>query len=331
MSTVNKYNYEAILLDFAEGRLSATETDALFDFLATHPELQEDFDAAISFVSLKEDESLSFAAKNELLQDEQLDAKQDLIIAHLENAQTGAEKLAFEELLKNDESAVRELQVFSQLKLEADENVVFAKQEELIQTVSISYASWIYRATYAAAAVILLMLAFNSSKEVSGENASIMALSKVPRFEKPERPKLQEDLIPLYSNPNGVGEPQMLVHVPELKVENEQYASHEPLDRMIILDAREVELTSGLEFAELAEFIPENIETPADQDKIPSFVELVAQESKAFTVAYGFADALTSKVKKARKEYAENEYIEINFWKVHTQIRKPSWMRLNRR
>lgn len=330
MSIVNKYNYEAFLLDFAEGQLSAEQTNALFDFLAAHPELKEDFDAVLEMQTLQ-GEGIVFKGKESLLQDEALEAKQDLIIAHLEKEQTEVEKSTFEEMLKSDEALARETQIFAKMKLEVDENLVFSKQEDLIQTVPISYASWIYRTSFAAAAVILLLLAINtmnSGLEISGD---ALAKNKLPDFEVPKKPVSGSDWIqelPIQNNPieaeieQGTTQPTWV---------NEQYAAVDQIKLMPLSDTREIALRDASEMGELAEMQDMNYALPTNEEEYASFIERVSYESNAFNVAYGFADAMTSKIKTAKKEFGEYEYIEIKFWKVHTQIRKPSWIKLNRR
>lgn len=331
MSTVNKYNYEAVLLDFAEGRLSASETDALFDFLAAHPELQEDFDAALEMFTLQENESIVFAAKDKLLQDETFGGMQDLIIANLENVASKEEKEALAALLENNKAVQDEFTVFSKMKLEADESVVFTRKEGLVQTQTVSFATWIYRASYAAAAIVLMLLAFNNIEFGSSETQVGLASNVRPRFEFPERILPKNELIqPNVLLPNQRKERQNQNTVNQ-NSGVEQYASVESIAPMMTGDLRDIELHDLSSNAELAEFVAEPYENTNNQDASINFIERLAQESNVVNVGYGFADAMTKKFKVASKEYAEKDYIELKFWKVHTQIRKPSWMKLNRR
>jgi hypothetical protein len=334
MSTVNKYNYEAVLLDFAEGRLSASETDALFDFLAAHPELQEDFDAALQLFSIPEDEIPAFSAKNALLKDENLDAKQNLVIAHLENvaSEDETEKLNF--LLKDDRITQQEFAVFSKMKLEEDEQVVFAGKEGLIQTVSISYATWIYRATYAAAAVILLFFGFNGLNWNTDEIGTGIATMPRPRFELPKQPNPNTDVIesihstPRQNNTNS-NEREVIPSIIETDVLIENQMAYEPITPMSMRELGDIQLSNYA--ADVAYVMIDNTFTPTKVDEPSSFMDRVSKESNALGMGIGFAENIVNKTKTGVKEYAENDYIELKFWKVHTQIRKPSWMKLNRR
>ncbi len=330
MSIVNKYNYEAFLLDFAEGQLSAEQTNALFDFLAAHPELKEDFDAVLEMQTLQ-GEGIVFKGKESLLQDESLDAQQNLIIAHLENEHTEVEKSTFEQMLKSDETLARETQIFAKLKLEVDENLVFSKQEALIQTVPISYASWIYRTSFAAAAVILLLLAINTMNSGVENSWDALAKNKLPDFEVPKRPSAGDVLIQELPKRNNPIEAKIEQGTMQPTRIDEQYAAVEQIELMPLSDTRDIVLRDALEMGELAEIQEKDFPLPSEDGEYPSFIDRVANESNAFNVAYGFADAITNKIKAAKKEFDEYEYIEIKFWKVHTQIRKPSWIRLNRR
>jgi hypothetical protein len=328
MSTVNKYNYEAVLLDFAEGRLSASETDALFDFLAAHPELQEDFDAAMEMFSLKEDEAPVFSAKNALLQDETLDAKQSLIIAQLENVASEDETKTLHVLLENDKTTKQEYAVFSKMKLEADETIVFARKENLIQTVSISFATYVYRATYAAAAAALIFLAFNGIN-ISNKNAEYgLAILELPKFEWPEKSAKAINDQKVFKPAHSAKQPKAHEdsEKPQRPIEN--LVAFETIEQIEIITA--TQLRDNKDNGAIAELKPVKYVSPEKRDQIPSLMDRIANESNVFNVTYGFAETVAKKLKTAREDYADTDYIEIKIWKVHTQIRKPSWMKANR-
>jgi hypothetical protein len=58
MNRINFSNYEAWLLDYAEGNLSAEDTAELLLFMEQHPELQTDVDNLMEF-TLPSDEIIS--------------------------------------------------------------------------------------------------------------------------------------------------------------------------------------------------------------------------------------------------------------------------------
>jgi hypothetical protein len=336
MSTVNKYNYEAVLLDFVEGRLSASETDALFDFLAAHPELQEDFDSALEMFTLQENEAVVFAPKDQLLQDESLDAKQSLIIAQLENVASQEETEKLQILLKEDKTTQQEYAIFSKMKLQEDERIVFAGKEGLIQTVSISYTAWIYRASYAAAAVILLFIGFNGLNWNTDEIGTGIATTPRPKFEWPKKPDVKTDAIEFIDsepgeNKSNSNEREARPSIIETDVFIENQMAYEPIAPMSMRELGDIQLSNYHSTIDVAYVITENTFTSTKDDEPSSFVERVSLESNVLGAGLGFAENVIRKTKSGVKEYAENDHIELKFWKVHTQIRKPNWMKLNRR
>lgn len=329
MSTVNKYNYEAVLLDFAEGRLSATETDMLFDFLAANPELQEDFDAALELLQLQESELPAFSAKNSLLQDETLDAKQNLIIANLENVASEEERESLTTLLIEDNTMQQEYTLFSKMKLEADESIVYMGKDVLIQTISISYATWIYRATYAAAAVVIMILAFNSVKFDNHGPHNGLASNTLPKLEwtKKSAPIINTKAIVKHDYISEATKVQDVFEIHQAPFENPiALQSIDPIANVTATLLRDDNYNETI-----AELAPISYGVSEKRDEIPSLLDRIANESSAFNLTYGFAESMAKKLKTAKGAYAENDYIEINIWKVHTQIRKPSWMKTTRR
>ncbi len=335
MSTVNKYNYEAVLLDFAEGRLSASETDALFDFLAAHPELQEDFDSALEMFTLQNNEAVVFAAKDQLLQDESLDAKQSLIIAELENVASQEETEKLQILLKEDKTTQQEYAIFSKMKLQEDERIVFASKESMIQTVSISYAAWMYRATYAAAAVILLFFGLNGLYFNTEGIGRGLATNSRPKFEWPKKPKTVTTHIEstAYKPRENKSNSKRIDNVPNiLEPENligEQMV-YEPIAPMQERELGDVVLSEYTTNRDVAYVRIDNTFKSNGAPESSNFMERVSKESNIIGLGYGFAENVARKTRTEVKEYAESDHIELKFWKVHTQIRKPSWMKLNR-
>jgi hypothetical protein len=328
MSTVNKYNYEAVLLDFAEGRLSASETDALFDFLAAHPELQEDFDTAMEMFSLKEDEAPVFSAKNALLQDETLDAKQNLIIAQLENVASAEETHSLHALLQNDKTTLLEYGIFSKMKFEADEAIEFSRKEDLIQTVSISYTTYVFRVTYAAAAAVLIFLAFNGIITSNKNTEYGLAIGMLPKFEWPEKSMktIESQMVIQPEHRTKQPKVQGVFEKPLKPIEN--LLAFEVIEPLEVLSA--TELRDKNDNGAIADLKPLKHVSPEKSDQIPSLMDRISNESNAFNVTYGLAETVGKKLKTVREDYAHKDYIEIKIWKVHTQIRKPSWIKANR-
>jgi hypothetical protein len=67
---INKSNYEAFALDYLEGNLSATDRQAMEDFLAKHPTIAEEVMMLADMVTIVPDESIVFENKAALLKQE---------------------------------------------------------------------------------------------------------------------------------------------------------------------------------------------------------------------------------------------------------------------
>jgi hypothetical protein len=279
--------------------------------------------------SIPEDETHAFSAKNALLQDENLDAKQNLIIAQLENVATEEESQKLNVLLKEDKTVQQELAIFSKMKLEEDEQIVFAGKEGLIQTVRISYAAWVYRVTYTAAAILLLMLAINGIDFTENEPKYGIASTSLPKFNLPKIDQSNRDIKVVDTPQKPTVKTNNKVPFNPYIEENNSAITAEVLDLNLIPISHNIQLIEAQE-GQLAYIAPKQLETPKQDDQIPSLLDRIAGESNVFNVTYGFAESMSKKVKTARDEYAEKDYIDIKFWKVHTQIKKPSWMKINR-
>jgi hypothetical protein len=342
MSTVNKYNYEAVLLDFAEGRLSSKETNDLFQFLAAHPELQEDFDAALEMISLDEDADFSFSKKSELLQDESYDSQQNLIIAHVEGVSSQEETEQLEALRNSDATVEKEIVVFSKLKMEADAQIIFSRKDELLQEKTVRFSAWLYRTTYAAAAIFLLFLLFTAVNKSQKIDFTEMAKAKVKQlnqskevlpFQVVEEPWVAEDVkFDDTVNPSR----KALVKPNEFFDKENNVASNvaietepnEAFEYLPIRRANSLEVSSEGQLATISEIEPDKLE---EKEKFNSgLLDYLANESPLIQNSYGFAGDLSDKIKSFSGEFQKVDEIELKIWGMRTTIRKPSWMKWRR-
>lgn len=345
MSTVNKYNYEAVLLDFAEGRLSAKETSDLFDFLAAHPELQEDFDAALEMAEIQEDTEFSFSRKNSLLKDESQDSVQDIIIACVEGVASIEESSQLDKLVLSSTDVNKELEIFSKLKMEADESLVFSRKETLIKPV-IRFSTWMYRATYAAAAVILLFIAFSGLYK----NEESMAKTETPKnISDTQKPKdnvsstkdeiqnladiasnmKQGDDVEKLTQPKKIYKQNTVDSFSELAGINDDSPVNNSLEisPMEILEANS--LNPKLKYA-LASFSETESEEDITKHKTASFIDMLSEESSFVANTYSFAGGLSSKVLSFADYFRQYNEVELNVFGLRTTIHKPSWMKWRR-
>lgn len=157
---INIENYEAYLLDLAEGQLSHAEESELVRFLSKHPELNVDLDSLAYLTDVDSDETLSFSLKNELLKDESsgLSKKEHLMISSIEDEISDEEKLELDELIAADSEILKDLSYYQKTKLVA-EKVVFPNKEKLKKKETKLIPFWTYAAAVAAA--ILALFLFN--------------------------------------------------------------------------------------------------------------------------------------------------------------------------
>ena len=117
MSTINLNNYEAFLLDYSEGNLSALEIAELKAFVIAHPELEIDLDNFDLPYFSEEPAGIDF--KSELKKTEH-DIQNEELINYIENNLPAEQKAAFEAKLSLDKDLAKELELYKKTILAAD-------------------------------------------------------------------------------------------------------------------------------------------------------------------------------------------------------------------
>lgn len=337
MSTVNIYNYEAILLDFAEGRLSAAQTNELFDFLAAHPELQDDFDAALAMTTLEDDEALTFSRKEDLLQNDNADFLQNLIIAEVEGVADRNEKLELEAALKTQPNLENELSIFEKLKFEADTTFAFSRKEALIQPVVVRFSTWVYSVSFSAAAVLLLFLVINGMDFKTNPNYTGVKLDKFDTL----MPDQLIDVTPkeqLVAKDNSALPLKKRIQKQRKTTTNqtENYTAAtenrtiQDYKALAINHAQNLNLIIDSELVALEIEIPAPKSTEKPERYVTSFLDEIAAQSTRIQTTYGFAGDVVEKVKNMAGDFNKYDEVELKFWGMHTTIRKPSWMKWRR-
>lgn len=346
MSTVNKYNYEAVLLDFAEGRLSAKETDDLFDFLAAHPGLQEDFDAALEMISLDNTAEFSFSKKNDLIKDETSDFQQLLIIAHVEGVASQAEGEKLQALQTSNPALAQEVIVFAKLKMLADEQIVFSRKNKLLQENTLRFSVWLHRTTYAAAAVLLLFLidrAFNQSPKVDFTELAQEKINLLIQNENKNTTPILQQEEPLYTekiNTPTLGhtstKKQQIATVNKIESKNSMVKSDrersneiEVFQHMPIHEALAIDNPMKSKLAETPRHDPETAQKTEPKQQ-SGFIDYLAEQSSIIQSSYGFAGELSGKLKSFSGDFQKVDEIELKVWGMRTTIHKPSWMKWRR-
>lgn len=134
MKDININNYEAYLLDLAEGELSLDDKKLLMLFLDKHPdikaehnlfELEEIVAANIRF------ENKSDLKKTSILSDLTESNFDELCIAKLEGDLIAKEAIEFDKLLKSDEIKEKEYELYKLTQLVPDQTEIYRKKGKL--------------------------------------------------------------------------------------------------------------------------------------------------------------------------------------------------------
>jgi hypothetical protein len=149
--TIN--NYETYLIDYLDGKLTATEVAEVLVFLERHPEIKETFDG-VSDIHL-DTESIPFDV-TPLLKPGYTHAKADyepLLVGALEGDLTAEEQTKLEKGILLYPELTRDKELFALTLLTPDQSVVFTNKQQLKK----GNVFVLYRNTLVRMAAILLM------------------------------------------------------------------------------------------------------------------------------------------------------------------------------
>lgn len=132
--SINRNNYEAWFLDYAEGNLSEEQIAELFLFLESHPDLKEEFEEELEVIPLKPD-NISIPS-DDLKREQQvgfINRKnyEEYLIGLAEGDLTEAEHEELVAFLKKHPELEIERAVYAGMRLEVDESVVFPNKAAL--------------------------------------------------------------------------------------------------------------------------------------------------------------------------------------------------------
>ncbi len=177
---INRNNYEAWFLDFAEGNLSEEKIDSLNYFLKKNPDLQEEFDS-LNLVFL-DAERFEFANKESLeksIDIEQVIGLNDfeiLAINKIEGNITREEEKELNSMIRFSDELRNEFKVIEKTILKADNSIVFSKKESLKKKSRKVIPLWIkYVSSIAAIAVFVFFV----SKVLKTENNITNTIAKL--------------------------------------------------------------------------------------------------------------------------------------------------------
>jgi hypothetical protein len=134
MTEININNYEAYLLDLAEGELSPADEKLLMLFLDKNPDIKAEHDLfELERVSADKIyfENKSDLKKTGILTDLTNSNFEELCIARIEGDLTNTEKIHFDNFIKTDEIKEKEYNLFKSAQFTPDTNKVFPLKHSL--------------------------------------------------------------------------------------------------------------------------------------------------------------------------------------------------------
>ena len=152
---INSNNYEAFLLDYMEGNLSAEDISLLKDFVASHPELNIDL-SETELILLEKDESV-FNSKGNLKKITSDLVPVELFVGYIENTLSKEEKNKLEDACWKDKVLANELRLYKSTILSAETTIIFENKENLKKHNKIIWFNT--RVYFRAAAAIFLLFA----------------------------------------------------------------------------------------------------------------------------------------------------------------------------
>lgn len=212
--SINKDNYEAWFLDYAEGSLSAEQVAELFLFLEQHPELREELDA-FELIQLNDDQP-KFEHKEILKQPEpQINEQnfEEYCIAHIEGQLNAAESSELELFAKMTDTRERTFNIYNKMKLIAEDirnnekgllykNVsLVSSAPEMRDLMLIAYTEGWLSHEETLQVQSLLNADVQLQKEASLYAATVLKADTSIKFPYPESLKKKESgVVPFYSN-----------------------------------------------------------------------------------------------------------------------------------
>lgn len=162
MSRITIHNYEAFLLDMAEGTITPADHEALLLFLAANPDLDVDLDG-IAYATLEAD-GIFFPDKENLKKTAADTSRFDeLAIKQLEEGLSDAEETELKKLLATTPELAIDLAAYSQTKLQPDYKITFAGKEALKHDAIVKPFYYMLAAAASVALLVGAVVFFNNT------------------------------------------------------------------------------------------------------------------------------------------------------------------------
>lgn len=234
---VDYSNYEAYLLDQAEGRLSAEEQLALHQFLKVHPDLREENPDELpglkpkpSTVDLAE---IKWSLKRESTTS--LPLKDYLLIAHSEQLLSDREKQYYQQLKATHPEFLKEEKSFTKIKLKSDQNLCFPNKNTLYRKTDF-FVLWFPRLAVASV-VLLIALAVDHFYQASDKLYSPLSKTEIldsfmPKNQEAAKPKkvdadkVELQKIKIKENKKSASEKSQVLPIAEKRERSKQEINH---------------------------------------------------------------------------------------------------------
>lgn len=216
---INIENYQAWLIDYAEGTLTPDEINQLKTFIHQNPHLKEDFDFAHEEINTttihqpnKQKLSVDFKQHLKITPTQNIDAEnyQDYLIANLEGLLSRDEQAELEYFLLHNPIARKEAKIFNQTILQPDQKLIFENKAQLKKQTPVFYLSLKKAIRYSAAASILLFIALYILNNPEPKQNKITLAKGNSELTEENLPKKDEDqgqikkLLPEHETVNNV-------------------------------------------------------------------------------------------------------------------------------
>lgn len=222
-------NYEAILLDYLDGRLSADEVAEVLLFLERHPQIKEAFEG-LDEIRLDQEPHVShdFSALKKPEFPEQSEALQHLLIAELEGDLSQSSAHELEVNLKRYPQLEAERQLYASTRIQPDITVVYPSKNNLRKPVPL--VVWSRTWTRVAAIFIAVLLIGVLVRTVSHDTATngsegIARVDQQPAqlLSNNNRPIKETTATPRIQNKRSKKSPQQQDHQPAGSLINRKY------------------------------------------------------------------------------------------------------------
>jgi hypothetical protein len=157
---INRENYETYFIDFIDGKLTPSDEEIFRDFLKSNPDLAKELEG-LEIVTLMPEE-IGFSSKKSLRKSDSpvgVDSRLDyLCIAKVENDLTQAETIELDDIVRDSETAKKNLFEYTQTRLVPDINIAYKDKLKLkrFTVFQLSYRALLSAGS--AAAVVLIVL-----------------------------------------------------------------------------------------------------------------------------------------------------------------------------